>query len=155
MSDQDGNPFYGVGLDQDAGFFYCTANGDRQQVNFGDFSGCSQLIDFRCDELIPNKACPCFDEEDLMAVTAENVAEGACKEIISGEIDRFVMFNENDSARFELERSNVALEYQCSGRDDNSGLDTDVTFSDNLAQEKCDRLINEHCAAIGQPVEPV
>ena len=151
-------PIFGPdGVPEDVEFL-CTANDQEKSVSFLEYDVCGRLIESRCAVVKP-PACPCFDEEDLLAVTAENVAEGACKEILSDGSDTFVLFNEDDSASFTFIRNfptpTSDFSFQCSGRDNNSGLNTEETFTNVLDSQVCDDLIVEHCADIGQPVVPV
>ena len=85
-----------------------------------------------------------------MSVTEDNVAEGACTD----EGQRIVLVNADGLVSFELSLLQPN-EYQCSGRDLSSGLDTNVIFPGPDVAEECYDLITNRCAEIGKPIEAV
>ena len=161
LSNQDGSISYGLGLDLSGGdaVLSCSANGQQEAISFSDFDECGRLINSRCEEVKP-PACPCFDEEDVMTITQDNVAEDACKEIKSEEdedVETIVLFSQDNSTYFEYKYNNNfanGIVMQCSGRDEASGLNkTELMIMEFQNGQKCDDLIFNHCAAIGKPIE--
>lgn len=149
MSDQDGNPFYGVksvSVGEQPPEISCTANDQEETINSLQVDSCFQMIISRCKEVKP-PVCPCFDAEDLMSVTEDNVAEDACK----NEGSRLKLVNADGFVSFEISFIQVK-EHQCSGRDLSTGLDTNVIFQGNDVAEECYDLITNRCEDIGRPI---
>ena len=66
------------------GTYECAFDGDDgkiAQISEEEFESCAQQITNRCDEIgypVTSVDCPCFDEQDLLVVTSENVDDNSC-----------------------------------------------------------------------------